>query len=155
MLAEIQKGSAAQKAGLQVGDRIVKVNGIPIRGWRDFALQIHDNPGHALALDIERAGLPVSLALTPESRGGARADRRLCRRGSAGDPATGGVSNHSPVWAVHGTVSGDRQDPQLMRLTVSMLGKLITGDVKLNNLGGPISIAQGAGRRLSMAWCIT
>lgn len=29
--------------------------------------------------------------------------------------------------------------------TVSMLGKLITGDVKLNNLSGPISIAQGAG----------
>ena len=34
---------------------------------------------------------------------------------------------------------------QLMRLTVNMLGKLITGDVKLNNLSGPISIAQGAG----------
>ena len=32
-----------------------------------------------------------------------------------------------------------------MRLTVNMLGKLITGDVKLNNLSGPISIAQGAG----------
>ncbi len=34
---------------------------------------------------------------------------------------------------------------QLMHLTVSMIGKLITGDVKLNNLSGPISIAQGAG----------
>jgi len=32
-----------------------------------------------------------------------------------------------------------------MKLTVQMLGKLITGDVKLNNLSGPISIAQGAG----------
>ena len=32
-----------------------------------------------------------------------------------------------------------------MRLTVSMLGKLIIGDVKLSNLSGPISIAQGAG----------
>lgn len=34
---------------------------------------------------------------------------------------------------------------QLMKLTVSMLGKLVMGDVKLNNLSGPISIAQGAG----------
>lgn len=34
---------------------------------------------------------------------------------------------------------------QLMKLTVNMLGKLITGDVKLNNLSGPISIAQGLG----------
>ena len=34
---------------------------------------------------------------------------------------------------------------QLMSLTVRMLGKLITSDVKLNNLSGPISIAQGLG----------
>ncbi len=34
---------------------------------------------------------------------------------------------------------------QLMKLTVSMLGRSITGDVKLNNLSGPISIAKGAG----------
>ncbi|XPE68236.1 hypothetical protein ACNKHP_18940 [Shigella boydii] len=32
-----------------------------------------------------------------------------------------------------------------MKLTVNMLRKLITGDVKLNNLSGPISIAKGAG----------
>ncbi len=34
---------------------------------------------------------------------------------------------------------------QLMKLTVNMMGKLVVGDVKLNNLSGPISIAKGAG----------
>ena len=34
---------------------------------------------------------------------------------------------------------------QLMNLTVKMIGKLVTGDVKLNNLSGPVSIAKGAG----------
>lgn len=44
---------------------------------------------------------------------------------------------------------------QLMKLTVSMLGKLITGDVKLNNLSGPISIAQGLGCQRSSGLFIT
>ncbi|MTD67633.1 site-2 protease family protein, partial [Escherichia coli] len=39
---------------------------------------------------------------------------------------------------------------KLMKLTVSMLGKLITGDVKLNNLSGPISIAKGAGMKAEL-----
>ena len=43
---------------------------------------------------------------------------------------------------------------QLMRLTVNMLGKLITGDVKLNNLSGPISIAQEQGRQPESGSCI-
>ncbi|ACR68060.2 sigma E protease regulator RseP [Edwardsiella ictaluri] len=146
VLAEIQKGSAAQKAGLQVGDRIVKVNGIPIRGWRDFALQIHDNPGHALALDIERAGLPVSLALTPESR---RAARGLTEGFAGVVPQVIPLPEEYQIIRQYGPFMALYQATdktwQLMRLTVSMLGKLITGDVKLNNLGGPISIAQGAG----------
>ena len=41
-----------------------------------------------------------------------------------------------------------------MRLTVNMLGKLITGDVKLNNLSGPISIAQEQGHQPESGSCI-
>lgn len=52
------------------------------------------------------------------------------------------IRQYGPFTAVY--QAGDKTW-QLMRLTVSMLGKLITGDVKLNNLSGPISIAQGAG----------
>ncbi len=43
---------------------------------------------------------------------------------------------------------------QLMKLTVNMMGKLVVGDVKLNNLSGPISIAKGAGYPPSQAWYI-
>lgn len=146
VLAEIQKGSAAQKAGLQVGDRIVKVNGDPIRGWRDFVVLIRDNPGHALALDIERAGQPVSLTLTPESR---RVSRGMIE-GFAGvvpqviplPEAYQTIRQYGPFVALYQATD---KTWQLTKLTVSMLGKLITGDVKLNNLGGPIAIAQGAG----------
>jgi RIP metalloprotease rseP len=40
---------------------------------------------------------------------------------------------------------GIEKTGQLSVLTLKVLGKLITGDLSLNNLSGPISIAKGAG----------
>ncbi|CNH64344.1 zinc metallopeptidase RseP [Yersinia thracica] len=146
VLAEVQPGSAAQKAGLQAGDRIVKVNGQLLDRWQSFVLQVRDNPGKALVLDIERGGTPLSLTLIPDTK-------------SVGENRSEGfagvvpkviplpdeyktIRQYGPFTALY--QAGDKTW-QLMHLTVSMLGKLITGDVKLNNLSGPISIAQGAG----------
>ncbi|MGS9164771.1 site-2 protease family protein, partial [Salmonella enterica subsp. enterica serovar Infantis] len=52
------------------------------------------------------------------------------------------IRQYGPFSAIHEATD---KTWQLMKLTVRMLGKLITGDVKLNNLSGQISIAQGAG----------
>jgi RIP metalloprotease RseP len=44
-LAEVQARSPASAAGLQAGDRIVKVDGQPLTQWQVFAAQVRDNPG--------------------------------------------------------------------------------------------------------------
>ncbi len=146
VLAEVQPGSAAQKAGLQVGDRIVKIDGNLLNNWQTLVLQIRDNPGKPLVLDVERRGILLSLTLIPDTK-------------SVGENRSEGfagvipkviplsdeyktIRQYDPFTALYH--AGDKTW-QLMRLTVNMLGKLITGDVKLNNLSGPISIAQGAG----------
>ncbi|CNK16498.1 sigma E protease regulator RseP [Yersinia aldovae] len=146
VLAEVQPGSAAEKAGLQAGDRVVKVGGQLLDRWQTFVLQVRDNPGKPLVLDIERGGTPLSLTLIPDTK-------------SVGENRSEGfagvvpkviplpdeyktIRQYGPFTALY--QAGDKTW-QLMRLTVNMLGKLITGDVKLNNLSGPISIAQGAG----------
>ncbi len=146
VLAEVQKDSAAQKAGLHAGDRIVKVDGQVLANWRAFALQVRDNPGKSIALDIERAGSPVSLTLIPDTRSVGKG----VEQGFAGvvpkviplPDEYRIIRQYGPFVALY--EAGDKTW-QLMKLTVNMLGKLITGDVKLNNLSGPISIAQGAG----------
>lgn len=145
VLAQVQSGSAAQKAGLQAGDRIVKVDGQPLGRWQTLVKRIHDGPGQPLALEIERNGAPLALTLVPDSK---TADGQ--RIGFAGiipkvlplPDEYKTIRQFGPFSALY--QAGDKTW-QIMRLTVSMLGKLITGDVKLNNLSGPISIAQGAG----------
>ncbi|MGP3593549.1 sigma E protease regulator RseP [Vagococcus sp. WN89Y] len=144
VLAEVQPGSAASKAGLQAGDRIVKVDGQQLTQWMTFVTLVRDNPGTSLALEVERQGVPLSLTLIPDTKPGKKAE------GFAGvvpkiiplPDEYKTVRQYGPFSAI---VEATDKTWQLMKLTVSMLGKLITGDVKLNNLSGPISIAQGAG----------
>ncbi len=145
VLAEVQPESAANKAGLQAGDRIVKVNGAVIAQWTDFVSLVRDNPGQSLAVEVERQGQPLSLTLIPDTKPG-----KAKAEGFAGvvpkviplPDEYKTVRQYGPFVAV---AEATGKTWQLMKLTVNMLGKLITGDVKLNNLSGPISIAQGAG----------
>ena len=145
VLAEVQPQSAASKAGLQAGDRIVKVEGQPLTTWMTFVTLVRDNPSRPLSIEIERQGSPLSLTLIPDTKPG----------NEKAEGFAGVVPTITPLPDEYKTVRqygpfaaiGEATEKtwQLMKLTVTMLGKLITGDVKLNNLSGPISIAQGAG----------
>ncbi|AWK15040.1 sigma E protease regulator RseP [Candidatus Fukatsuia symbiotica] len=146
VLAEVRSGSAAQKAGLQVGDKIVKVGNQLVNSWSLFVTLIRNNPNKPLALEIERKGTPLFLTLIPDAIPGDITPTQ----GFAGVvpqmiPLAQEyriVRQYDPLSALYQAFD---QTWQLTRLTVNMLRKLITGDVKLNNLSGPISIAQGAG----------
>ncbi|MDV7070525.1 sigma E protease regulator RseP [Citrobacter werkmanii] len=145
VLSEVQVNSAASKAGLQAGDRIVKVNGQPLTQWMTFVTLVRDNPDEPLALDIERQGSSLSLTLTPDSKqvnGKAEGFAGVVPKIIPLPDEYKTVRQYGPFSAI---LEASDKTWQLMKLTVSMLGKLITGDVKLNNLSGPISIAQGAG----------
>lgn len=145
VLSEVQVNSAASKAGLQAGDRIVKVNGQSLTQWMTFVTLVRDNPDTPLALDIERQGSSLSITLTPDSKqvnGKAEGFAGVVPKVIPLPDEYKTVRQYGPFSAI---LEASDKTWQLMKLTVSMLGKLITGDVKLNNLSGPISIAQGAG----------
>ncbi|WP_127959682.1 sigma E protease regulator RseP [Serratia microhaemolytica] len=146
VLTQVQANSAAENAGLQIGDRIVKVNHQLLDRWETLVKLIHNNPGQPLTLEIERNTRPLSLTLIP--------DTKMVGKGQSVGFA-GIMPKVLPLPSEYQTLqqygpfsalyqAGDKTW-QLMHLTVNMLGKLITGDVTLNNLSGPISIAQGAG----------
>ncbi|WP_319925522.1 sigma E protease regulator RseP [Xenorhabdus littoralis] len=143
---KVYPASPAEKAGLQSGDRIVKVNGQDVDVWHTFSSFVRNNPDIPLKLDVARAGRMVSLTLTPETK-------KLSNGREEGFAGTELkvipladeykiIQQYGPFSAIY--EAGDKTW-QLMKLTVNMLGKLIVGDVKLNNLSGPISIAKGAG----------
>ncbi|MGL9769864.1 MAG: sigma E protease regulator RseP [Sodalis sp. (in: enterobacteria)] len=146
ILAEVQPGSAAMKAGLQTGDRIVQIDSQPVTTWRSFVTCVQNNPGRPLQVGIDRYGKAQNIILQPDSKpvgkGVVKGFVGVVPKIIPLPAAYRSIWKYDPLQAL---VQAVKKTWQLMQLTVSMLSKFITGDVKINNLSGPISIAHGAG----------
>lgn len=71
VIGEIVPNSAAAQAGLQAGDRIVRIAGIDNPTWQDIQSKEALNAGRPLQLVVERGGerLPVTVTPTPTKEG--------------------------------------------------------------------------------------
>lgn len=68
VIGRVMAGSAAEKAGLQPGDRILNYHGRENPKWRDIELDVMLRPGETIPLTVERSGSPRNLTLTPSTR---------------------------------------------------------------------------------------
>ncbi|OHY92648.1 RIP metalloprotease RseP [Vibrio rotiferianus] len=145
-LAQVSEGGAAEKAGLQADDKIIAINGNKISKWEEVVEAIRSHPETPMELTVLRQGEEQSFTLTPGSR--ELANKQLVGfAGIAPKVAEWPESYRFELqFGVFESI-GKAIDKtgQVIGLTISMLKKLIVGDVGLNNLSGPISIAKGAG----------
>ncbi|MEC8231634.1 MAG: sigma E protease regulator RseP [Pseudomonadota bacterium] len=141
----VGEGSAAQQAGLKIGDTLIAMNGNKLSSWNGLVDVVVDSPGERVALEIERDGQTQILHATI-----ARRDTPQGQSGYLGVSPTfepwpeGYVFTHQ-YGIIEAIGRAIDKTWRLMTLSVDMIGKLITGDVSVKNLNGPISIAQGAG----------
>ncbi|MGQ0521841.1 MAG: M50 family metallopeptidase [Actinomycetota bacterium] len=57
--------SPAQQAGFRVGDRLVRMDGEPLRTWEDIPPHIWANPGEEIRFTVVRDGRTLELTATP------------------------------------------------------------------------------------------
>ncbi|GKX58748.1 protease RseP [Leminorella grimontii] len=146
VLDVVQPDSAAQRAGLKQGDRLLKINGKDVGQWQDFVKLWQSSPGQPIELVVSRAGENQTIVMTPDVK---TLDDGT-KIGFAGiSPKVIPLPEEYQITRQYNVFSAVYQAAsetwQLTKLTAKMIVKLITGDVKLKNLSGPISIAQGAG----------
>ncbi|MDF4978997.1 sigma E protease regulator RseP [Vibrio parahaemolyticus] len=146
VIKQVSEDGAAAKAGVLPEDEIIAIGGEPINDWKQVVDAVRSNPNTPIELTVLRRGIEQSLTLTPDSR-------ELANKQVVG---FAGIAPEVAEWpesyrfelqfGVFESI-GKAVDKtgQVIGLTVSMLKKLIVGDVGLNNLSGPISIAKGAG----------
>ena len=70
IIRQVQTDSVAQKAGLQVNDLIVSINGEDITAWYDLDEAITGSKGDPLTLGVARNGNQVMIDVTPQLRQG-------------------------------------------------------------------------------------
>jgi regulator of sigma E protease len=146
MISQIVPGGAAEKSGFLVKDHIVEINGSPVTTWASVVEQVKASPNVPLDVVVLRNGQRINLTLEPEGR--KNNDGQLI--GFAGiAPTVGdwpdGYKFDMQYGPIDSLIKSIEKTGQLVELTASMLKKLVVGDVGLNNLSGPISIAKGAG----------
>lgn len=144
-LDEIVADSPAQKAGLQAGDTLLTLNGAPITDWAALVSQVQDSPDTPLTFTYRRDGQINQTILTPVLK--SQGERVFGFAGMA--PMLEPVPEQYRFELRYGPFSALavalHKTRDMIGLTVTMLGKLLTGILSLDNLSGPISIAKGAG----------
>lgn len=68
----VAKDSAAAKAGVQPGDRIIRVEDVQHPGWDDLAYKVSLSPAQPVALSVLRGGQTLDLSLVPDTVGPSR-----------------------------------------------------------------------------------
>lgn len=145
-IAKVIDGSAGKLAGLQVGDVITAIAGEPVAKWQEVVKIIQASPNKALTLSVQRGADRVTLNVTPKSR----KNQQGIAQGYLGvAPVVASYPQDYVVDIQYGMLSALEKSVErtweLTTLTFRMIGRLITGDISLNNLSGPISIAKSAG----------
>ncbi|HTK70898.1 MAG TPA: RIP metalloprotease RseP [Croceibacterium sp.] len=65
----VMDGSAGDKAGIQPGDRIVRIDGVQNPTWQDVLLKGFINPGQPVSIAVQRNGQLISTTITPDKVG--------------------------------------------------------------------------------------
>ena len=150
VVGRVVAGGAAAAAGLAAGDEVVAVNGRPVTEFADLVTEIRGRPGTTVVLDVRRRGALLSLPVAVRGeRDDARPGRPLVGRigvGPAGEPSFPAamltVERYAPLAAI---VPAFTETWQKSALTAKFLWRMVTGEVSLKNVSGPISIASYAG----------
>lgn len=135
--------SAAERGGIQAGDRIIRINGTSIERFEDIQRIVQIGLEQPLAMVVSRAGREVELAVRPtivqetDRFGNATRVARLGIRG-------GGMEfvRHDPLTAV---ARGFGETWNQSVGTLRAIGQMIVGTRTTDELGGPLRIAQMSG----------
>ncbi len=132
-MGEIEEGSPAETAGLQKNDEVVKIGDTSVSTWDEFTTIVRANPGQELDIIVQRNGEQVPLTVTP---------RELEVEGVDGKETIGQLGvNLAYEKSVLGTLKyGFTQTYDTTKLILTNLGMLITGQVSIDMLSGPVGI---------------
>ena len=146
----IAAGSAAEKAGLQQGDRIQAIDGREIDSFEDLRRTVSIHPDAFVVVRYERQG--------EEREVGLRLGRET-RKDEFGQPYDVGLLGLRPPQAqlermtlVEAVPAGTRATANMTGLIVEIIGQIVTGQRSAKEVGGPLRMAQVAGQRASLGW---
>jgi regulator of sigma E protease len=138
-IGKLKPGFPAELAGLAVNDKIIAVDGKTIYHWNQFSTLVRESKGNKLTLTIDRNGQRMEKVVMPKEEGG--------RTVIGVEPIM------RLVFKKYGFIEslqlGFNKTIEAVDLTFVTLKKLITLNLSIKTLGGPVMIAQMSGQAAS------
>jgi len=145
-IGRVAENSPAKSAGLQAKDLIVSIDKQPVFNWGELVKIVQASAGKSLAFVIDRAGVQHAIALVPEEK--KRGDKIIGIMGAYADQSEELINKtrtRVEYSALGALVRAIDETWVFSTLTLKVLGKMLIGEAALENISGPITIAQYAG----------
>lgn len=145
VLGQILANGAADRSGLEAGDRILYADERAIDDWNQLVEVIKASPNQPIEFVVLRNGVESRIRVTPDAR---EVDSEIQGYLGVGVQAAAWPEDslrnlsQNPLAAL---VSGVEKTWQMVTLTLESIWKMIVGSISVKNLSGPITIAKVAG----------
>ena len=144
IVSSVQVGSPADKSGIESGDQIIRVGDNVIRTWYELVEEISSIPDKETSLTIKRNGtsfsVPASIGSVQDELG-----MKIGRIGIARISSNEEIPDEFLVITKKGPMEsfalGIKETYIFTVLILDSIGKMITGSISAENIGGPIQIA--------------
>ena len=138
-VTEVEPGTPGEKAGLQIGDLIVSVDGKPIHATGAMQAYLQTTKEKPVELDIIRKGQPISLTIVP---------KLMTLEGRPSGYRIGFLSDPTEVERLPLPEAFSRsveECEKLSGLLFNLIGKMVERKVSPKQLSGPIEIVRISG----------
>jgi len=151
VIASLPDDGVALGSGLAIGDRIATIAGENISNFNDLRTAVQPRAGEEVVIEYVRDGQTATVTVRIGER-----DVNGETQGYLGVGWTteGGDSYfqrivYTPIESLNAAIQRTWMSTVF---TVNMLGRMVTGDVSIKNISGPINIAQIAGESVERGW---
>ncbi|WP_017523422.1 RIP metalloprotease RseP [Pusillimonas noertemannii] len=143
MVREVVAGGAGEQAGLRDGDVIIAAGPLSEPSAAELVEYIQSHAGQAMALTVLRNDAPVRVQLVPRAEtdaSGEQVGRIGVMLGADFPMVTVRYGPFESVWR------GVARTADTVWFSLKMMGRMVTGDVSVRNISGPVTIADYAGQ---------
>ncbi len=149
-VAQFAEISPARAAGIEVGDRIVAIEGERMEDFRDVQDSIMFYPGRTLDITIERDGAEQTFAVPVRSVEMEDRFGNVSKVGLIGVASGAAGFEFEPQGITSSLGLAVDHSIGIVKMMVTGIGQIFTGERSVQELGGPVKIAKFSGEQLSL-----
>jgi regulator of sigma E protease len=143
----VMEKSAAEIAGIQPGDVVLRVDGVEVTQWQALVESIRNKPDTPMQFVVLRDGVEKTITVIPMSRETKEGEQQgyIGAYQNVPESVRQQLVAHIEYSPLEAVAKALQKTWDMSSLTLRVLWKMVTGEANLANISGPITIATYAG----------